>query len=713
MTPTCRDAQKQAAMPESRSNRVRRLWLVALPGVAAILAWIAAPFFVADPMPSVLARTPARTWCDRNGVPLYCERTWMHEWRFDVPLSEISTNALAIMIATEDARFYRHHGIDYRAILRAFFQNAASLRIISGASTISMQTAAMDYHSGRRSLLQKFIQAAKARKMERLHTKSEILEAYFNNLPFGGNIYGIEAASSFYFGMHARDLGLDEAAMLCGLPQRPNRLRPDRHPEAALRRRDLVLEGLVRRGVISAEEAAEVMARRPRFRDFSIPAPFEQIGAAREWSFVIPPHGPMRHGNPQEVRLQIDAALTRDISAMLKRRAEAAHGVRDAAAIVIDIQSGDVIAHVGTLDFDSPFGGQVDAASAIRSAGSTIKPFIYAEAIGGGMLVADSPVEDAPIRFADYRPENFGGGFAGRITAAQALSRSLNTPAVRLLARLGLDRISARLDAAGLSSPGQSATNGLSLALGTAGYRLDRLTAAYATLAPKSRDGNGDAAQMDAADGVRAMIGEMLRSLPLPGTSLQVAWKTGTSNNNCDAWCFAYTPDFAVGVWFGNKDGTRSDSLVGAEIAAPAAGEIFERLYARRPPPSWPFPPDYQRKASLCASSGLIATPSCPGTIEGMVLEKTPLALCESCGRTSGTPSIASPAPVLYRLADGAKSIKLDLDAGGAAVSWFVDGSMLPEETKSASFGAGHHRVTAIPLDSPAPSAQVEFSVLR
>lgn len=681
----------------------------------AVAAWFAAPFFVDDPMPGVLARTPVRVWADRNGAPLYCERTWQYEWRFDIPLDKIPQDVIDTMLAIEDSRFWVHHGIDYRSLTRAVLQNLLSGRVVSGASTISMQTAAMDYHSGRRNFAQKFVQMAKTRKMERLHTKEEILEAYFNNLPFGGNIYGIEAAARFYFGMGARDLGVEEASILCGLPQRPNRLRPDRHPEKARRRQCIVLDRLVATGKITESEAERIRNARPRFRNFTLQADFERMGSPREWGFLIPLRRPtMRHGDPQEIRLDVDAALCRRIQGLLGRCAAAAKGVRDAAAVVIDIATGKTVAYIGTLDFDSPFAGQVDGASATRSAGSTLKPFIYAEAMRAGIIVADSTIVDAPVRYSDYRPENYGGGFAGRVTAAQALSRSLNTPAVRLVATLGQNRVAASLAAMGLSSRGQVATNGLSLAFGTAGYRLDKLAAAYATLAPRHAAPNAegcDSPDYSSEDDIRAMLAEMLRSLPLPGTTLDVAWKTGTSNNNCDAWCFAYTPDYAVGVWFGNKDGARSDALVGAELAAPAAGEIFEVLYAGKPHPVWPYSPDHSEPARLCASSGRLASPSCPETVEGRVLKRIPLALCENCGRPGRKIAIVSPAPMRYSLADGAATVRLGLDAGAAEATWFVDGQMLEPGTASFDFAPGRHTVTAIPADAAIASAQVSFTV--
>lgn len=673
---------------------------------AVAAAWFAAPWLVDDPMPEVLARTPVRTWTDRNGAPLYYERTWNYEWRFNVALSNIAPEAVAVMIETEDARFFRHHGVDYQAVLRALFQDIFSLRVVSGASTISMQLAAMDYRTGRRTFAKKLVQAAKARKLERLHTKEEILEAYFNNIPYGGSIFGIEAASRYYFGMHASEISLAEASVLCGLPQRPNRYRPDRHPEAARTRQRRVLDRLVRTGRLTQEESDRIFRDvRLRYRDFSLPAAFETRGQARELFFLIGRTPKMRPGDPDTRRLEIDARLTKRIRDALARRVDALDDVHDAAAVVLDAKTGETLAYVGTLDFDSPLGGQVDAARAIRSAGSALKPFIYFEALKGGYLVAESVVVDAPVRYADYRPENYDRSFSGRVSVTQALSQSLNTPAVRVLAELGEGRIAASFRGLGLAAPGQVVTNGLSLALGTAGYRLVDIAQAYRALVPERAE--------DAAEGAREMIAEILRELPLNGTHHPVAWKTGTSNNNCDAWCFAYTTDYVAGVWFGNKDGSRAKSLVGAEVAAPAAGEIFEILYEKRPPPFWPDISKRLAAATLCAATGHTASSSCAETFTGRALRDIPLRVCPLCALAAKSTAILSPAPKTYLLPDGQDSVSLSLKANADDAAWFVDGSLLEPGATQHDFGAGEHTVTAVPLDPDRGSAQVTVTVRR
>ena len=367
---------------------------------------------------------------------------------------------------------------------------------------------------------------------------------------------------------------------------------------------------------------------------------------------------------------------------MLARRLTATPGVRDAAAVLLCNATGETRAYVGTMDFDRKPDGQYDAARGVRSAGSTLKPFIYAEAVAGGLIGPDTVLLDAPVRWGGYAPGNYDGAFRGAVTAADALSHSLNTPVIRLLARLGEGRVTAAFARRGLECPDQVRTNGLALALGSAGYRLVDLTRAYRNLAIST----------NAAD---RTVMEMLRTRPLPGTDHEVAWKTGTSNNNRDAWCFVCTPEWTLGVWFGNKSGARSERLVGAEIAAPAAAEVFEMLYAGRPGPVWP---PSSALGDLKGFSGLRGFKDLKGFDGFKGARKT---------------TILSPGPGDYQLKPGETNVVFDLSADPADVCWFTDGKVLGTSpmTHSAPFAPGRHVLLAIPVDPAYPSATVRFSV--
>ena len=641
---------------------------------ACAVFWFGTPFVVDDPLPAVKARTPVRVWKDRAGRILHYERTYNHEWRFDIPLSDVAPEVIRLMLNTEDSRFYAHGGVDYLAAFRALWQNMISGRVISGASTISMQVAGMDYAPGRRSFLRKFIQSAKARKMERLHSKDEILEAYFNNIPYGGKLYGIEAASRYYFGMHAKELTVVEASVLCGIPQRPNRYRPDRHPKDVRVRQRRVLDALVRNGKMSQAEADRIFtSERLRYRDFSRPAPFERLGEAKDLVFV------------KDELSSYDSELTARVKRVLARRLATVQDIHDAAAILIDNATGERRAYVGTMDFDRKPDGQFDAARGIRSAGSTLKPFIYAEAIAGGIVGPNTVLLDAPVRWGSYAPGNYDGSFRGAVTATDALSHSLNTPVIRLLARLGEKRVTAAFARRGLECPDQVRTNGLALALGSAGYRLVDLVRAYRDLVVSTNVED------------RTVV-EMLRSRPLIGTDHAVAWKTGTSNNNRDAWCFAFTPDWTLGVWFGNKSGARSPRLVGAEIAAPAAAEIFEMLYAGKPGPVW------EMKNVECRMNN----------VQTFSLPNFPTSQLPNFRSTSSrSTTILSPGPGDYKVKPGETAVTFDLSADPAEVCWFADGTLIgvSPPPRTASFAPGRHEVLAIPLNPSQNAATVRFSV--
>ena len=663
--------------------------------MAAMSVWFVAPWCVEDPLAELARHTPVRIWCDRNGKAVWYERTYDGEWRFPLTLDEIPQEVRTFTLNVEDARFYAHGGVDYRAVARALLQNFGSARVLSGASTISMQVAGLAYPKRGWRWTRKFMQAARARRMERLHTKDEILEAYFSHLPFGGKIVGLKSAADYYFGLKIGDLTVAEASVLVGIPQAPNRFRPDRHPEAAARRQRLVLDAQVRKGLMTRERAnALFREERVRYRDFTVRTEWEEKGAAREWGFLVKggrrrkPEGESQKletrnhtaglatYDARRATLEVDADLCDEVKQILRRRT--GDGVNDAAAVVMDVATGETHGYVGTLDFQAKKGGQVDAVRAVRSAGSTLKPFIYLEALEGGLITPETALLDAPLRYGGYAPGNFDGTFKGEVTATEALSHSLNTPVVRLLARLGEARVTAAFERQGLY--GTVKTNGLALALGSAGYRLADLTAAYRNLALKASTTNGVSV-------AGAQLAAMLRTLPMPGAQeLPVAWKTGTSNNLKDAWCFAYTSDWVVGVWFGNKDGRASDRLVGVEIAAPAAGEIMSRLYWGRPPPEWPSPALVGRKSFTFH----------PSPFTGKVM-------------------ILSPAPQNYRLPHGQKTLTLDLQCSESDVYWFWNGTGLGAATNGislqVSFPAGRHRVVAVPADPARPEVAISFTI--
>ena len=655
----------------------RRVWRVGLAlGGCALAAWWVAPWCVADPLPALEARAPARWLYDCRGEAVGCVRGADYTWRFPVKRADVSPEIIRATLIAEDAHFYRHRGVDYGAALRAFWQNLCALRIVSGASTLSMQLAGLAT-GRRRSLWGKFLQCARARKLERCHAKDEILEAYLNHAPYGGKYIGVEAAAQAYFGCPASALTFAEATLLCGLPQRPNALRPDRHPEAARARQRLLLGMMVRRGVLSEAEA-EAAADRALLR---LQAPgwrprFERLAQPSEHLHAL------RAGYP------IDLALQNEALALLRRQVGVLEGVRDGACVILRTGSTAPTVYLGTLDFAEAQSGQVDAAAARRQAGSTLKPFFFAEAIEGGLLVPATRLCDAPVRYGSYAPGNYDGRYLGQLRASEVLARSLNTPVVRLLAELGEARCVRRLTQLGLPPAQES---GLALALGTGGVSLLALTRAYSTLAEHF------------SPPTAALVASMLRR-PLPGTSLDVAWKTGTANNNTDAWCVGWTPEWTVGVWFGNKRGGRSPALVGYTAAAPIVGELFSRLYRAAPPPLWP---DDLPRAPLCAESGLTPGPACPLLAPELVHPTLPLRRCplaHKSGAEAPRVLIRSPLPGTYL----GREVTLPLEATPAGGRWLCNGQSLSPDARTVTLPPGQHTLY---YTTPQGAERVEVSV--
>ncbi len=650
-------------------------WAVLVTLLLAFMAWHIAPYLVEDPLPQLEARTPARIYTDRHGTPLYAQRGRDAQWRFPVPLSEIHPEVIRATLAAEDGDFYRHDGVDYSAALRALWQNVTSARTVSGASTISMQVASMA--TGRtRTLWGKFLQAVRARKMERLHSKDEILSTYLNHLPYGGKLHGIEAAAQYYFGLSARELTFAETTLLCGLPQRPNALRPDRHPEAARQRQALLLKMMVRQGMLTQAEAYDCYNRAPvRLRDFAMKSSFERIAQ------------PSEHLHALQLGYSIEATAQYHALNLLRRHLATLPQVEDAACIVLPRSPAfEPLVYLGTVDFKAPKGGQVDAATALRSAGSILKPFIFAEAIEGGLLVPETQLLDAPVRYGDYTPTNYDKDrYAGKLSAGEALAQSLNTPVIRLLETLGEARMAERFTALGLPP---TAPGGLTLALGTGGATLRNLVDAYAHL------------DEHFSPGTAALVAKMLRR-PLMGCPYDVAWKTGTANNNTDAWCVAWTPEVVVGVWVGNKDGKRSEALVGVDAAAPIASELMTAFYEHRDPPRWE---EVTTSAVLCSESGLAASPHCAATLTGVKHPTIPLKACECCSGRREELQILAPVPGTYY----GETVTFNLSTNRPHCTWLHNGRAIGEATQ-LTLTSGTHTLYALAPDGTVKSTTLQI----
>ncbi|MGY4437105.1 penicillin-binding protein 1C [Bradyrhizobium sp. F1.13.1] len=554
------------------------LALTLILAIVAFVAWV----YSLGPLPFDEARQVSTTIVDRNGKLLRAYAMADGRWRLPV---ETNTNVdptyLKLLLAYEDQRFYAHDGIDPLALGRAAFQLATRGHIVSGGSTISMQLARLMEPRRQRSLHAKLRQMVRAIEIERSLSKQQILDLYLALAPYGGNLEGIRAASTAYLGKEPKRLSLAEAALLVALPQSPETRRLDRYPEAARKARDRVLDRMVEEHVVSAEDAMQAKA---------VPVP-----KLRKPMPILAPHASdaalATVKDTPVIKLTLDASLQKMLEPLARDRAVALGPNISVGIIVVDNDSGDVLARVGSSDyFDESRAGQVDMTRAIRSPGSTLKPFIYGLAFEDGFVHPDSLIDDRPVRFGSYAPENFDMTFQGTVPVKKALQLSLNVPAIVLLDRVGASRLASRLRQAGgnLVLPKDEAP-GLAMGLGGVGVTLQDLAQLYAGFARlgttkplrevimADRD---DREPLRLLDQVAAwQVGSVLLGTPPPENAAhnRIAFKTGTSYGYRDAWSVGFDGRMTIGVWVGRPDGAPVPGLIGRVAAAPILFDAFAR----------------------------------------------------------------------------------------------------------------------------------------
>jgi penicillin-binding protein 1C len=521
------------------------------------------------------------------------------KWRLPVGPEAVDPLYRRALVAAEDRRFDRHPGVDPVAAARALVQLAKSGHVVSGASTLTMQAARLlEPHP--RSIAAKLAEMAKAVALERVMSKDQVLGLYLTLAPFGGNLEGVRAASLAYFGKEPTRLSAAEAALLVAIPRSPERLRPDRHPEAARDARDHILERMAEAGVISPAAFAEARAEGVPWVRLAMP--FRAPHLARELRGERPTAS-IHHST-------IDPRLQRQVEVLLKREASQLDPEASLAAMVVDNRDRRVLACVGNADFASVARrGTLDMSRAVRSPGSALKPFIYAMGFDRLLLHPETMLEDRAQHFGDYAPSDFDGRFQGEVTARQALQYSLNLPAVAVLERLGPRRFIAALAAAGirLRLPDPAGEPGLAMALGGAGITLVDLVRLYASLS-----NGGEVAPLryrqdePIASGTAVFrplaawyVNDILAEAPPPAGMLtaeirggrRLAFKTGTSYGYRDFWAIGYDPEVTIGVWAGRPDGTPMPGHSGRLTAAPVLFKIADLFGPSRSPSTAPPPP--------------------------------------------------------------------------------------------------------------------------
>ncbi|HTR84559.1 MAG TPA: penicillin-binding protein 1C [Reyranella sp.] len=632
---------------------------------------------------------------DANGRLLRAFTTADGEWRLRTGPDDVDPLYLKLLKAYEDNRFDSHMGVDPLAVVRAAGQWAVHGRIVSGASTLTMQVVRLlEPHP--RTFTYKVIEAARALQLEWHYSKREILSIYLTLAPMGGNLEGVRSASFAYFGKEPKQLSVAEAALLVALPQSPERRRPERRPQSARIGRDHVLARALDLGVLDKPLFDLAVTRAVPTRRLAMPMQAPHLAT---WLAAQSPGTTI----PTTIQMELQKALALLVNDERSQLADKPQ----IAMVVIDNRSGSVVAWLGGDDF---FGraGQVDLVRASRSPGSALKPLIYALAFEDRILHPESLVEDVPVRFREWLPRNFDHGHQGAITVRRALQQSLNVPAVLALERVGPKRFLSTLRTAGaapglpVGDPGDT----LGMALGSATVSPLELGGLYSGLAngglfappivrrdapkPKPVRLVGPTAAWYVADILAdGPLPDGFAALPPPLRERRIAYKTGTSAGFRDAWAAAYTNNWTVVVWVGHADGTSRPGQIGRTAALPIAFKAFSRLPAednRTTPP----PPDVIRAASW---------QDLPPRMRKLV----------PAAQVSGGPRIAYPAPDSRIELGPHEAVPLAANGGSGALHWLVDGRPVDGQWKPN--GTGEMRVAVV--DAQGRSSAVTVQIVR
>jgi penicillin-binding protein 1C len=601
------------------------------------------PYLVPIRASDLIQDQQAIEFSDRQGLPLGTLLTRDQEHTVAVDLSQVSPHFLQAIIAAEDRRFYQHGALDERAIGRAVLEAMQARQVVSGASTITMQLARM-LDPAPRNLSGKLKEVWTAWRLVAGMSQDEILQAYINRLPMGGNIYGVEAAARSYFGIPAQDLTITQASLLAAIPNDPNRLHPYDHWAALKKRQIYVLDQMVKDHQLTRTEADRIYTE-----SVSLQPRQQGIIAAPHFLFWL---ASQLANPPAQVQTTIDRPLQQFVETQVQQviGSLTAQNVHHAAALVIDNHSGDVLAYVGSPDyFAEAQMGRNDGVQALRQPGSTLKPFLYEFALEQQTIRPNTVLADVPTRYAIpgarlYTPSDYSETFQGPVRVRVALANSLNVPAVRILEKVGvpafLDRLH-KLGFAHLTHPPDY--YGLGLTLGSGEVSLWELAQAYVTIArngvaiplnvqapastlpskPSSPSPPSSLASpspapwqlitnmlSDSHARARAFGVKSLLTLPFPA-----AVKTGTSSDFRDTWTVGFTTDYTVAVWVGNFDSAPMQKVSGVTGAAPLWNRIMLHLHERQEPQDF-LEPEGMVLRPICAISGARPVPVCPTIVE-------------------------------------------------------------------------------------------------
>ncbi len=581
------------------------------------------------PLPDARLNAPqAYRYYDQNQRLLSVLISSDEFFRMHIPIEQVSPLFIKTLLLQEDQYFYVHPGINPLAIMRAAFDNVTNGRVVSGASTISMQLARM-LQRRKRTFSAKLIESFRALQLEWRFSKQEILAHYLAVAPYGGNIEGLQAAAFSYFGKQAINLSPGEIALLVALPKSPNRYRPDRYPENARQQRDIILANMHKAGLINQDQFERSLAEAIPSRKYRFPGLIPHTA----WH--------LRQTKPDAyvVTTTLDENLQKRTRQLLRQHLDRLKndGITNASAVIIDNETRQVRAVVGSADYyDVTALGSNDGARSLRSPGSTLKPFVYGLAMQQGLISEKTILYDIPVNYGGYSPQNYSQQFSGPVTAREALTESLNVVAVNLSQKIGIEKLHSLLKKGGINHINNRASYyGLPLALGGVEVSLIQLTNLYASLAnggeyqPHQIASVGSLTQLQSDSSAKSvsllspeaswLISHILTDVERPdfpqswrfsSSRPTIAWKTGTSYGHQDAWSVGYNRQYTVGIWVGNFDAKPARKLSGSTAAAPLLFDIFQAI---TPPElaSWFHKPAAVKQRMVCATCGRLANNNC------------------------------------------------------------------------------------------------------
>ena len=665
------------------------LWLAAL-GRDRFDAWIDAT--VLPP----LALEMSVEVLDRDGDLLRAYTVADGRWRLALPVDRVDPLYLRMLLAYEDKRFYRHAGVDPKSVIRAAVQALWNGRVVSGGSTLTMQVARLLEEGTTGEVGGKLRQMRVALALERRLSKDQILQLYLSLAPFGGNLEGVRAASISYFGKEPKRLTPAEAALLVAIPQAPESRRPDRAADRAEAARNRVLARAVKEGVIDAEEAEAALR--------------EAVPGIRKPFPALAPHlaDRARAEEPQlgSHHLTIDGELQKKLEALALEAVEGKGEQLQVAILVADHASGEILASVGSAGYQADLRqGFVDMTTALRSPGSTLKPLVYALAFDEGLGHPETMIDDRPMSFGTYAPQNFDKLYMGTIRMREALQLSRNIPVVALTDALGPAKLMAAMQKAGMTPVFPGDQPGLAIALGGVGVTLSDMVQLYAAIArggvvrPLSYrlDAEVPEGQRVVSEVAAWEVGDILAGLaPPPGApSNRLAYKTGTSYGHRDAWAIGFDGKHVIGVWMGRADGTPVPGAFGADVAAPVLFQAFNRLKGKLDPQP-PAP----------ASTLLVANSELPQPLQRF---RSRSAVFEA---EADAPAVAFP-PDGAEVELLASGLKVKVAGGTAPFTWLADGVPVvvasdAREAMLAMPGAGFVTLSVIDAEGRSDRVQVQ-----